>query len=284
MNKIKKYILLSGVLLGMSANAQSVGITNQQEPVPAGYAFPAESASLDVLFAKKGITLPKYNLTVLNDPENPVNLKQDMDLNRNVNGTMIFNEGGAGNANARGYYLWVRDRWHLVIRKGEDPQQMTVTIPANTVVLEANVAKRPLSGLELKDTSIEGSAVVGGNKITLPAGKYVYKYLVDLNTGAHTNDTGDTGHLFVSGRPDYNLCAVSSYLTDELGNTIGDVVKENKIIKPGNNAFNFFKGMFIFELTKETTIQHNFQFNTGNQTAKSQRTRADFVISILKTS
>ncbi|WP_327983938.1 hypothetical protein [Bergeyella porcorum] len=281
MNKIKKYILLSGVLLGMSANAQSVGITNQQEPVPTGYAFPAESASLDVLFAKKGITLPKYNLTVLNDPENPVNLKQDMALDRNVNGTMIFNEGGAGNTNARGYYLWVRDRWHLVIRKGEEPQQMSVMIPTQTVVLEANVAKRPLSGLELVDTSIEGAAVVGGNKITLPAGKYVYKYLVDLNT------TGaDTGHVFPgsTGVYNYNLCAVSSYLTDELGNVIGDVVKENKIIRPVNDAFNFFKGMFIFELTKETTIQHNFQFNTGNQTSKPQRVRTNFVISILKTS
>ena len=268
------------LFLGITlTNAQSVGIKNTLEDPNIPYDFPASSASLDTYFSKRGVLIPKYDLKELNNPKSPVDFTADITAGKNVNGTMIFN---TGTTYGKGYYIWIVDRWHLVLHKGNETQQLSIKIPGRTTLIPANkgTAENNLSSFNAISNNIAGASV-SSNSITLPAGKYSYKYVTDVHNQNPGN--GIKGTYFNN---TYNTYSIKSYLKDaNTGNAVTDTQHTTKITSYKNNDFLFYQGMFIFELTSPTTIQQVFQYDDGASSPNLELiTRTDFTAVISRVS
>lgn len=268
----KLYSLLSLALLSFNLNAQSVGIKNQTEDPNISYDFPANSASLDTYFTQRGVLVPQYDLQELNNPASPVDFTQDIKDGKYVDGTIIFNYG---NRYTKGYYVWVKDTWHLVLYKGTEPQQLTIKVPTRETILSADTQtnNRVITGWTTVSNNID-NASVNNNSITLPAGKYSYKYAVDPVT------IGDGPRAYFENLDTYS---VSTFLQKEDGTPITET-QHSTILSLGekrHGQFLFYQGMFIFELTEPTTIQQTFQYSDGatNLTGAIVRTEFNAIIS-----
>lgn len=274
----KLYTLLSFALLSVNTNAQSVGIRNLEEDTNITYDFPANNASLDTYFTKRGILIPQYDLIELDNPKYPVDFTNDLANNKIVDGTMIFNYGAN---QTRGFYIWVHDRWYLALYNGVEPQQLIIRLPGQdsstpTTILESTT-KRIISGWTTMKNQIDG-ATVNNNSITLPAGKYSYKYLTD--TVSPNNNTGQGSNHYFGG---YDIQSISTFLQDEKGNTITDTQYSSLLTSSSQGNFAMFQGLFIFELTKPTTIQQTFQHGNGTTYNGAPITvRADFNVIITR--
>lgn len=271
---MKKYIytILASALFSISINAQSnsVGINNTMEDTTIPYTFPADNVSLDTYFTKRGIQVPQYDLQELSNPASPVDFRQDIANGKTVDGTLIFNYG---TTHTRGYYMWVKDRWHLVMYKGTEPQVLTLIIPANIYLVPANSsigAINTLSGFQMKDNSIDGASI-SSNGITLPAGKYSFRYAVDAFAGPQLSKNPGTtsvandypaSNYYFSNR--ISAHSISSFLRKANGSAItGTQYITNMNDLSGNGRFLFYQGLFVFELTEPTTIQQTFQYTDG---------------------
>lgn len=263
MNK-KIYTFLASALVCIGINAQSVGFKNESENRNTPYIFPSDGASLDTYFTQRGIQIPQYELVNLHDATTPVDFTQDMRNRKTVDGTLIFNNG---NIHTRGYYIWVKDQWHLVMYKGTEPQVLTMTIPENTYLVPANSAAGAtniISGFEEKNSSLDG-ATVSRNGITLPAGKYSFRYAVDAFAGPQLNmpELNASANKYFNGR--LSTHSISTYLRDAAtGRAItGTQYSTGMNNLEGAGRFLFYQGLFIFELTRPTTIQQTFQYTDG---------------------
>lgn len=271
----KLYTLLSFALLSINANAQSVGMRNLEDDANISYDFPANNASLDTYFTKKGILIPQYDLKEkdLNNPKFPVDFTNDLANNKKVDGTMIFNFGSNDpneKSATRGFYIWVHDRWHLALYKGTEPQILAITIPKGTEITKSSPT---LYNLKEAKNNIDGS-IVGNYSITLPAGKYSYKFSGDF-TGVEQQK-----HKYF----DFvNTYSILTSLQKEDGTTITEDQYSTILsssIEYGN--FAFYQGLFIFELTEPTPIQQVFKYGDGASYTGNVRTKSDFTISITR--
>lgn len=285
MKNFKKNILLPILFLGLGANAQQVGIKDANTTPKE--TFPATSASLDVHFPNKGVLFPKHDLLELDNPKSPVNLQADIDKNRIVDGTMIFNKGGQS-PYPRGFYIWIIDKWVLVLYKGFEPQQGSFSIPANTQLIPNGTTKgdrnNVINGIvEAETNNIEGSSF-SGNTIRLPRGKYVYKYDVD------TFNTSIVPPNFVG---DFNGYSMVSFLRKK-GTTepITDVQRFTKVgarsrydinTRPAEiYSFIPMRGMFILELDEETELEHVINYDTDSSTNAGLGIRTSFTAALTK--
>lgn len=269
----KLYTLLSFALLSFNANAQSVGIKNLEEDTNITYDFPANDASLDTYFTKRGILIPQYDLIELDNPKHPVDFTNDLANNKTVDGTMIFNYG---TNHTRGFYIWTQDKWHLALYKGSEPQQLIISIPKGTNVLKSSSL---LYNMKTAKNHITDSNV-SSNTITLPAGKYSYKFAGDF-VGIDKKD------------PKYfNFVDSYSILTSlKMQKVDGTPITENEdeyqytTVLSGSDGFGnftFFQGLFIFELTEPTTIQQVFKYSDGSSYTENIETKSDMTISITR--
>ena len=264
-----KYLILT-LFAGYHISAQSVGITNTTEdPNPVN--FPVASASLDTHFSHRGILIPKYDLQKLDDPTSPVDFTNDIRNNKNIDGTLIYNYG---NTYEKGFFVWMKNRWYLTLHKSGSSQQLSINIPANTIVIPENIGKNKniLSSFNEISNNID-NASVQNNSITLPAGKYLYKYSADPK-----KTKGKSSSNYFSSRGIYSI---KSYIQDTDGNILTNIQHSSKLSNNGDGSFLFYQGFFIFELTKPTTIQQVFQYDDGTSNPNFQLvTRTDFAIFI----
>lgn len=272
---MKKYIytIFASALLSISINAQSqaVGMKNTTEDSSVPYTFPADNVSLDTYFTKRGIQVPQYDLQELNNPSSPVDFTNDIANGKSVDGTLIFNYG---TTHTTGYYVWVKDSWHLVMYKGTEPQVLTMIIPQNAYLVPANSnagAIHVISGFQQKKSSIDGATVSSDGNITLPAGKYSFRYAVDAFAGPQlsknpgttsvANDYPASNYYFSN---TISAHSISSFLRKANGSAItGTQYITNMNDLSGDGRFLFYQGLFIFELTEPTTIQQTFQYANG---------------------
>lgn len=285
MKNFKKNILLPILFLGLGANAQQVGIKDAN--TTPSETFPATSASLDVYSPSKGILFPKHDLLELNNPKSPVNLQADIDKNRIVDGTIIFNKGGQS-PYPRGYYTWIKDKWVLILYKGSEPQQGSFSIPANTQLIPNGTTKgdrnNVINGIvEAETNNIEGSSF-SGNTIRLPRGKYVYKYDVD------TFNTSNAAPNFIG---DFNGYSMITFLRKK-GSTepITDVQRFTKVGARASFAidtrpesiYSFIpmRGMFILDLDQDTELEQIINYDTDSSTNAGLGIRTSFTVSITK--
>lgn len=260
--KKKIYTILASALFCIGINAQSVGFKNITENPTTPYAFPASSASLDTYFTQRGIQVPQYDLQELNNPKSPVDFTKDMADKKTVDGTLIFNYG---DTHTKGYYIWVKDQWHLVMYKGTEPQVLTMIIPENTYLIPANSstsAINRLTGFQMKNNSIEGATVSSNGNITLPAGKYSFRYAVDAFAGLQANMNEKHSNKYFNGK--ISTHSISTFLRKDNGSVItGTQYSTGMNNLEGAGKFLFYQGLFVFELTEPTTIQQTFQYADG---------------------
>lgn len=260
---MKKYIytIFASALFSISINAQSqaVGMRNTTEDSSVPYTFPADNVSLDTYFTKRGIQVPQYDLQELNNPSSPVDFTNDIANGKSVDGTLIFNYG---TTHTTGYYVWVKDSWHLVMYKGTEPQVLTMIIPEDAYLVPANSnagAIHVISGFQQKKSSING-AVVSSNSITLPKGKYSFRYAVDAFVGIQRNTVAHSNNYFGK----ISTHSISTFLRKSDGTPITGTQYSTGINDMGSaGKFLFYQGLFIFELTEPTTIQQTFQYANG---------------------
>lgn len=270
MNKLYSILLLT--LLSININAQSVGIKNSEEDPNIPYHFPANSASLDTYFTQRGVLIPQYDLQELNNPASPVDFTQDIAEGKFVDGTIIFNYGSKYN---KGYYVWVKDTWHLVLYKGIEPQQMTIKVPSKTIILDSQTRtnNRVINGWTTVANNIT-DAEVNDNSITLPAGKYAYKYTVDPVT-LSSAEGGDGPKAYFGAFDTYSM---STFLQKKDGTPITET-QYSTVLNSGTarqGQFLFYQGLFIFELTEPTTIQQTFQYGDGTTNYNGAIVRTEF--------
>lgn len=275
------YISSLFALMSLGINAQSVGIKNSQENPTTPYTFPISSASLDTYFTQRGVLIPQYDLQELTNPTSPVDFTQDIANGKSVDGTMIFNSGGTSKY-ATGYYMWVKDSWHLVLYKGTEPQQLVVSYRApkdsGKLLLKRGTAGNtasPAGPWEIDQNNIEG-ATVSGNRITLPKGKYAYRYTVDPVTNGSA-----TGQYF----SDFATYSIQTALRK--AGTIEDITAIQRSTRLSGaemrwGQFMFFQGLFIFELTEPTTIEQIFRYDTGTSTNVDAYIRTALNVTISK--
>lgn len=262
--KKKIYTILASVLFCIGINAQSVGFKNITENPTTPYTFPASSASLDTYFTQRGIQVPQYDLQELNNPKSPVDFTKDMADKKTVDGTIIFNYG---NTHTKGYYIWVKDQWHLVMYKGTEPQVLTMVIPENTYLVPANSstsAINRLTGFQMKNNNIEGATVSSDGNITLPAGKYSFRYAVDAFAGPQLNrpELNASANKYFNGK--ISTHSISTFLRKANGGAItGTQYSTGMNDLSSAGRFLFYQGLFVFELTEPTTIQQTFQYTDG---------------------
>lgn len=275
------YTILALALFSISAKAQSVGMNNTNEDSNIPYTFPSNNVSLDTYFTKRGIQVPQYDLKELNNPTSPVDFTNDLANGKNVDGTLIFNYG---TTHTRGYYIWVKDTWHLAMYKGTEPQVLTVGIPADTYLVPANSSTgivNPISGYQQRANSIAGASVAN-NSITLPAGKYSFKYAVDAFAGLQAQANANRIPNGYFNR--VSTHSISTFLRKADGTPITDIQYSTGMNDTSSmGKFLFYQGLFIFELTEPTTIQQTFQYGNGTSNRSLGITvRVDYTATIIR--
>ena len=168
----------------------------------------------------------------------------------------------------------MKNRWYLTLHKSGRSQQLSINIPANTIVIPENIGKNKniLSSFNEISNNID-NASVQNNSIILPAGKYLYKYSADPK-----KTKGKSSSNYFSSRGIYSI---KSYIQDTEGNILTNIQHSSKLSNNGYGSYLFYHGFFIFELTKPTTIQQVFQYDDGTSNPNFQlTTRTDFSIFI----
>lgn len=276
---IKKSLFVALLSLASIVEAQ-VGVKNNREN-PSVSNFPAESSVLDVYATQRGMFIPRINLYSRINPEKPVNLKEDMDAGKNVNGSMVFHQHIGDPTKDRleeGYYIWVNDAWHLVLRRGEEPQTMLASVPkAGNVLTQISNGQRPDETLQLANVinNIDGAAISNG-EITLPKGVYHLRYTADL---LGMNSKNSSGAYFGNA---FQLYAFVVALRKKDGTLLSTEQRISKIADKKHQAFLSIEGSFIFVLTEPTTIKQTIRYDDGSTHSTGVTTRTEWAVSITK--
>lgn len=233
---MKPYIYFCMMLFSIHAYPQ-VGINTNT---------PDQSSVLHINSSNKGVLLPQYDLITATSNVTPIA--------NPANGLVIYNKGGLSTLQ-KGYYIWIRDQWYRTLIAGSEPQIMSLSIGAGTMIPKGST-NNILNRFTVTSNKITGASLgADTSTITLPAGTYILRYSVDNAYGTTSTTPANTTYFSTI------IACTRTYLVNAA--TSAAISEMNRMCESSGN-FTFFQGTFYLKLTAPTTIRQKFEFDTGN--------------------
>ncbi|CAD7816144.1 hypothetical protein CHRY9390_03109 [Chryseobacterium aquaeductus] len=259
---MKKLLVLFKIFLGSSFIIGQVGI---------GTTTPSTTTALDIFATDKGILLPQYTLTVLNNNTSPIN--------NPVVGALIYNTGGTF---SKGYYFWNGTNWTKLIVDAEFNQVMKltyITAASPAILIPDGTTNNTIGDFTVDSNRIVGASESAAGTITLPTGKYRIEYFIDAIRPTSTN----SGGALVTGGENFHFFAYSSYIANTTGAALTTVLNDNNLTSYGGGSWISVKFTFYFEVTTPTQsirlgLRHGTQSSTTLATEVNLGRGSHFVI------